>query len=151
MEKMKKSWWKVPLYCLAASWIRFQLTIRLGRLVLVTLPDGSVSADETRWMLISGVLFALTIALGGLVFFRKMTRRELLRSAAVMAALNAVCGLTAYYIQGMFALYWSELTEWDIFVAQLLFDLGLNQWVSAAVLWLLPFVFVLFGRKDTET
>lgn len=55
---MKKSWWKVPLYCMVASWICFQLEIRfLGRWAIVTLPDGSISSDNTRWMLMSAGLF----------------------------------------------------------------------------------------------
>ena len=147
---MKKSWWKVPLYCLCASWLCFQLEVRfLGRFALVTLPDGTITSDSTRWMMMSGILFVAVILVGGLCFFRKMTRKELFYSASVMAAVNVIMGLIAYWTQGMFALYWAEFSEWSSFVSQLLYSVGLNQWVSAAILWVLPYLFVLFGKKKT--
>ena len=89
---MRKSWWKVPLFYLAAGWLRFRTAIRLGRFAIVTLPDGPVSSDSSRWMLLSGVLFALVLA-AGLLFFRRTARRELFFSASRMAALNVVAGL----------------------------------------------------------
>ena len=53
---MKKSWWKVPLYCMVASWICFQLEIRfLGRWAIVTLPDGSIIPGGCSCLLASSL------------------------------------------------------------------------------------------------
>ena len=55
---MKISWWKVPVYCMAASWVCFQMEVYfLGKWTIVTLPDGSISSDNTRWLILSTVLF----------------------------------------------------------------------------------------------
>ena len=149
---MNQSWWKVPLYCIAASWICFQLEVHLlGRWAIITLPDGSISSDNIRWMVMSAALFLAIVCIGGFVFFRRMTRKEIFCSACVLVVLNVVFGLFTYKMQRVFpsfTMLWSELTEWDSIVSQLLFQLGLNEWLSAAITWLLPpYIFVLFGTR----
>lgn len=153
---MKKSWWKVPLYCIVASWICFQLEVRLlGRWAIVTLPDGSISSDNTRWMIMSAVLFLAIVCIGGFLFFRKMTRKGIFCSASVLVALNVVLGIFTNLTQHTFTYFtmlWSELTEWDSVFSQLLFQLGLNEWLSAVMIWVLPpYIFLLFGKKETHT
>lgn len=149
---MKKSWWKVPLYCIIASWVCFQLEVRfLGKWAIVTLPDGSISSDNIRWMIMTAVLFIAVVCVGGFLFFRKMTRRELFCSASVLVVLNIIFGLIAYKRQGMFSIYFSELTEWDSFISSALFQVTRNIWVSAVIDWVLPpYIFVLFGRKAAD-
>jgi len=149
---MKKSWWKVPLYCILASWIDFQLQIRFSaRWAIVTLPDGTSSLDSTRFMIISGIIFVITVLIGGIFFFRKMTRRELFCSASVLAVINVVFGLTANKMQGVFALYYSKLTGWNDFISNLLLLITQNTWIIAVIVWLLPpYIFVLFGKKENN-
>ena len=148
---MRQAWWKVPVYCLAASWLCFQLEVRiLGRFAIVTLPDGTITSDPVRWMILSGVLFAAVLAAGGLYFFRNMSRRERALSATVMLGINIVFGLLAYQLQGMFAIYWAEFSEWSSILNQVLFRLGLNQWLSAGITWCAPYLFVLFGKRRRE-
>ncbi len=149
---MKKTWWKVPLYCIAASWVCFQLTVHVfGRWALATLPDGTITADRTRELILHAALFAAVVLIGGLLFFRKMSRREIFQSASVLVVLNVVLGIFTYLTQRIFTSFtmlWSILTEWDSIFALLLFQLGVNEWVNAAILWLLPpYIFVLFGRR----
>ncbi|MCI8608883.1 MAG: hypothetical protein HFE73_04490 [Firmicutes bacterium] len=147
--KLKMVWWKVPLYCVAAGWLCFKLKVHfLGRFALVTLPDGTITPDNTKWLIMDAVLFCAVIIVGGLLFFRRMYRKEVFLSSSVMVGLNVVLGLIAYQTQGMFAVYWSEFSEWDSFVVQALYQLNVNEWVSAVVVWALPYLFVLFGRKD---
>lgn len=147
---MKRSWWKVPLYCMVASWICFQIEIRLlGRWAIATLPDGSISSDNTRWVFMSGLLFLVVVCVGGLLFFRKMSRKEIFCSASVMVVLNIVLGIymTQHTITS-FTILWSELTEWDSVFSQILIQLGLNEWLSAVIIWVLPpYVFLFFGKK----
>lgn len=146
---MKKSWWNVPLYCMLASWVCFQLEVRfLGKWAIVSLPDGSVSTDSTRWLLLNVVLFIVVVAIGGCFFFRKLTRRELFCSASVLAVLDLVFGLIAYKIQGTFSLYFAELTEWSSFISTLLVHVTSNLWLSAVICWVVPpYIFLLFGKK----
>ena len=153
---MKKSWWKVPLYCMVASWICFQLEIRfLGRWAIVTLPDGSISSDNTRWMLMSAGLFLAVVCIGGFFLFRKMTRKEIFFSSSALVALNIVLGIFTYLTQRIFtsfAMLWSELSEWASVFSQIAFQFGLNEWLSAAIVWILPpYIFLLFGKKEVHT
>ncbi|MGI5962587.1 MAG: hypothetical protein ACOX7N_02580 [Lawsonibacter sp.] len=150
---MRKSWWKVPIYCIIASWICFQLEVRLfGKWAIVTLPDGTITSDNTRWMIMSAILFLAIVCIGGFFFFRKMTRKEIFYSASVLVVLNVVLGIFTYMTQRTFTYFtmlWSELSEWDGVFSQILFQLGLNEWLSAAIIWVLPpYVFLLFGKKD---
>ena len=150
---MRRSWWKAPLYCTLASWLCFQLEVRLGARFLVSVsPDGTASMNETGWTLLSILLFLAVVCIGGLLFFRRMTRREVLCSATVLAALNVVFGLLAYKMQGMFAIYVSEFTSWDSIFSDLLYRVMQNPWVTAIVNWILPpYIFVLFGQKEAHT
>lgn len=146
---MKKSWWKGPLYCTAASWVCFQLYVRfLGRFTLEILPDGTITSDNTRTMILSAGLFLVVICVGGLCFFRSMTRKEIFCSASVLAALNLVLGLIVYQMQGMASIYFAEFTEWSSFISRLLFQITQNIWITAIITWIFPpYVFVLFGKK----
>ena len=150
---MRRSWWKVPLYCTLACWICFQLEVRLGARFLVSVsPDGTASMNETGWILLSVLLFLAVVCIGGLLFFRRMTRREVLYSATVLAALNVVFGLLAYKIQGIFSIYVSEFTSWDSIFSDLLYRVTQNPWVTAIVNWILPpYIFVLSGQKEAHT
>ena len=155
-RKQPNEWWKVPLYCMVASWICFQLEIRfLGRWAIVTLPDGSISSDNTRWMLMSAGLFLAVVCIGGFFLFRKMTRKEIFFSSSALVALNIVLGIFTYLTQRIFtsfAMLWSELSEWASVFPQIAFQFGLNEWLSAAIVWILPpYIFLLFGKKEVHT
>lgn len=152
---MKKTWWKVPLYCIAASWICFQLEIRfLGRWAIITLPDGTITSDDTRWMMMSAIIFLAVVWIGGSLFFRNMTRKEIFCSASVLVGLNLVLGIFTYVTQYTFTFFtvlWSEFTEWDSVFSQILFQLNVNEWVSAVITWVLPpYIFLLFGKKEVR-
>ena len=145
---MKKVWWKVPLYCAAAGWISFQLMVHLlGKLAIVTLPDGTITSNNTIWMVLSGCVFVAVVLVGGFAFFRKMTRREIFLSATIMVALNAFMGILSQINVQAYPMFWLYVTEWSSFVSQLLFRLGLNEWISAIIVWAMPYVFIPFGRK----
>ena len=110
---MKKTWWKVPLYCIVASWVGFQLRIQfLGKWARETLPNGSITINDTRWMLGTAVLFLAVVFIGGFFLFRKMTRKEIFCSASVLAAFNLAAGIwivsTGKYAVWFF-LYWAAV------------------------------------------
>lgn len=146
---MKKCWWKVPLYCMIAGWICYQLEIRcVVKWAIITRPDGSVSADTTKCLIISACLFVLTVVIGGLLIFRKMSRKEVLLSALVMVGINIVIGLLGFR-SSTISFYLMTLTEWQSIVGQLLYLITDNKWIDSIIFWIVPpFVFVPFGRKE---
>ena len=146
---MKKTWWRVPAYCLAASWICFRMEVRwLLRFAIVTLPDGSISSDSTRTLIIYGILFFAVLLVGGLLLFRKISRKELLLSAFIMIVLDFYMMLKAWNDQGLLAFYWAELKEWSVFISQLFYVLGmdLENLLPRVLRTLAPLLFVAFGR-----
>ena len=150
----KKSWWSVPVYCIVAGWISFRLKVYLGSMVAISkLPDGTVTVDDTRWMILSGLIFLATLLLGGLLFFRRMEKPEVFGSATVMVIFNVVGGLVAYFFQrnafvSSFTIFYSEIHEWSGFISQATHNIGLNQWIGAIIVWIIPYLFVLFGKKS---
>lgn len=148
---MKKVWWKVPLYCVVMGWLAYQAELRLLiRFAIVRLPDGTVTINDMRSMIVSGILFAAILAVGGLIFFRRMSRKELLQSATVMVGLNIVGGLVAYSTQGQFTMFYTEVIGWSNFVSKLLYQIQMNQWISSIFVWAAPYLFVLFGKKAAK-
>ena len=45
-----------------------------------------------------------------------------------------------------------SLSEWASVFSQIAFQFGLNEWLSAAIVWILPpYIFLLFGKKEVHT
>ena len=156
-QALKDSWWKVPLYCAAAGWISYQIKIRLGPFLAMTrLSDGdsvTVALDQTRWMLLSAVLFLAVLLAGGLGFFRRMTRQELFASSTVLVVWNVASGLLTTFLSGSgilvsAALFLAQLEDWRSIFSQLASAAGLSHWLGAAAGWASPWLFVLFGRSS---
>lgn len=150
---MKKTWWKVPLYCIVASWVGFQLRIQfLGKWARETLPNGSITINDTRWMLGTAVLFLAVVFIGGFFLFRKMTRKEIFCSASVLAAFNLAAGLMSYKTQGMTTIYFAMVTDWGRLVSDLVYQFTQNSWLTTAISWIfLPYIFIPFGKKEVHT
>ena len=149
-DTFQRVWWKVPLYCIVAGFISWWLMVSyLGRLAIKRLPDGTITSDNTVWMLLSGVVFVVVLLLGGLMFFRKMTRKELLCSTTVMFALNVIMGVMAYVMPTSFiTMFFVEMAEWYSFVPQVFYRTGINPWIGEFVGWSAVYLFVLFGKKE---
>lgn len=147
--KMRKSWWKVPLYCVIASWLCFQIETRfLARFTFKKLPDGTITVSNTRWMIMSGIVFIIVLVVGGRIFFHKMPYKELFCSASILVALNIILGVLSYKRQGVFWIYWIKCSEWSSIITQILHRIHVNQWISAAISWMSPYLFVFFGKKN---
>lgn len=122
------------------------------QLTIVTMPDGSISSDNTRALIVFGVLFLVVLLIGGLVFFRNISRKELLLSAFLMVLLDICMILKACTDQGLLAFYWGEFTEWSIFIPQLLYRLGMDieNLLPRVLRCLAPLLFVPFGKKTNK-
>ncbi|MBU5626435.1 hypothetical protein KQI82_05800 [Oscillibacter sp. MSJ-2] len=152
----KHTLWRVPAYCAAAGVVSRQLIIRwLGRLAVVTLPDGVVSIDLTRQLIVYGIVFLAALSVGAMIL-RSMTRKEIALSATIIVAFQlalaafelAAGGMTESL--GTALWYLSQSSEWSHFLSQLLFKAGGMDFLWAGVFLdgLAPYLFILFGRKD---
>ncbi len=147
--RMRKSWWKVPLYCIIASWLCFQIETRfLAKFTLKELPDGTITVNHTRWMIMSGMVFIIVLVVGGRTFFHNMTYKELFCSSSILVALNIILGLISYKRQEGFWIYWIECSEWSSIITQILSRINRNQWINMVIAWMSPYLFVLFGKKN---
>ncbi|MDD3164395.1 MAG: hypothetical protein PHS97_00895 [Oscillospiraceae bacterium] len=143
---MKNGWWKIPAYCLVAGFVCFWLMVRvLGRFAMVTLPDGVITINSAISIVLSLIEFVAAVLIGGVWFCRKMTRRALLASATIAAAMYVLLGVVSQATNGTISMWYCVASEWCSAVGQL--TNGLGPWPSAILQWLSPYVFVLFGRK----
>lgn len=159
MNIRKNTLWRVPVFCVIAGYIRSYVTFyAFSNFAMVILPDGTVTHDETRILIISWVVFLGLLLFGGLVVLRSMTRKEIFCSASIMvfyyialAIIERVFNLTTGpAILAMMNLYMPF--EWCSAIAQLYWNvLGASNTLISAVLRVVPvYLFVLFGKREAE-
>lgn len=147
----------VPLYCTAASLITFFLVVYgVGRFALITQPDGTVTSDEGKTLLIYGFILAASLLIGGPLLFTKMTKKEIALSAAIWAAFHLVLVLIGYAAPlsgstGVLYMYLSMTNDWCSFIPLLLMVFLPNILLCDLVGLLSPFLFVLFGKRALKT
>ena len=156
MHIRKSSLWKVPVFCVLAGIVAFYLMVFAGHFVLVTLPDGTITADVSRQFIVHGVIFVAALLLGGLVFFRGMSRLEIFASASIVVAY----GILVTVIQGAFQLttgpaivvfmYLGRVFQWCGIVPQLLMKINTNPWFCSILEAFVPYLFILFGQRDRK-
>ncbi|MDD4843152.1 MAG: hypothetical protein PHU31_02305 [Anaerotignum sp.] len=151
----KKMFWKVPLFCIAAGVIAFNAVVFLvGRFTIITLPDGSITADNTRVLIIYGGVFIGTLLVGGKVFFRSMTRKDIFFSASIIVVIGLIMNLTQWAFNlttgpyAVFFMYASQIFEWSSIIPQLLYRINENIWLASVIGSLTPYLFIPFGKKE---
>lgn len=153
--KIQKILWKVPVFCIASGVIAFNVMVFLiGRFAIVMLPDGTTTTDNTRLLLMYGAMFIVTLMVGGMIFFRNMTRKEIFFSASIIVAIGLIMDLTqwAFHLTtgpgAVFFMYGSQIFEWSSIVPQLLSKVNENLWIGSFVGSLTPYLFIPFGKKE---
>jgi hypothetical protein len=151
----KETLWKVPLFCVVAGISVYILCVYvLLRLAIVNLPDGVITSDNTRVLIIYGALFLGTLLIGGLVFLRDMTRKEIFLSASIVVLYGVILIIIQWAFNlttghgAIWTIYLFLPFEWCSVVPQIFFRLNDNLWLGAMVQVLTPYLFVLFGRKS---
>lgn len=151
----KKVLWKVPVYSIIVGLVLFRLNVYvLGRFMLVTLPDGSITVNETASLLLYGLMLVGTVLLGGLVFLRNMTKKEIFLSASILVVLRILAILLQWGLDAttgplaILFLYWAEAHEWSVFISSILFRVIDNLWVCALIECFAPYLFLPFGKKE---
>ena len=146
--------WRVPVFCIIASWLSYYITIYGGFFYVVrtTGADGAVevSVDPLRSTLFQGVLFLAILLLGGLWAFRSMTKLEIAASAALISALYLVVLLLQLYLPGFppaLSVWLAPFQNWKGILSSLLLRF-MNFHLALAASAFAPFLFVPFGRRQ---
>ena len=147
---VKRVWWKIPLYSVIAGFVSWWLMVSyIGRLAIVKLPDGTITSNQTVWSLLSGGVFILVLLIGGLIFFRKMTKKELLCSATVMFIFHIIMTSFSFLFPlSSITMFFLEIREWYSIVTWLIAMAGLNNWLGVVISGACVYLFVLFGKKN---
>ena len=151
--------WRVPVFCLASSWISFYLSVYLGRFFFIVKTVGvdgviEVSADPLRSAIFNGGLFLIVLLLGGLWAFRTMTRAEITVSATIISAVYLSLTLMQLYLPIFPVSISVELATFQNWISIL--SSGLLKILDRFNLSVLsanlaPFLFVPFGRKVIQS
>lgn len=150
--------WRVPVFCLAASWLSFQITIRMGWFYVVktTGPDGVIDAsiDPVRSAIFDVALFLLVLFIGGLWFSRSMTRAEIAASASIIAALYLIVTILELILSPnlpvALGFTLAKFFEWPSTISSPLYQATQQLELSILVSNFAPFLFVLFGKKAVK-
>lgn len=148
--------WKVPVFCMVASWISFSITAYLGGFffgVKTVDADGVtiVSTDPVRSVIFHTVIFLIIVLIGGLWAFRSMTKKEIAVSAGIMSSIYLLIILA----QSLFPNFPLELSvtlayiqNWKGMISQFLMKLTDNIMISEILSSFGPLLFISFGRKE---
>lgn len=149
--------WRVPFYCVAASYLSFYLTIGLGSYFYVIRSVGEngealFTVDPLRSAIFSGGMFLLVLLCGGLWILRDMRRREKAFSAGVMCLIYLALVLIQLISGGRYApVAFSALQNWPSVTASAFVKLGLGTRVAALLSCFSPLLFIPFGKKEEKT
>lgn len=147
--------WKVPVYCVVASWISFYLTVYLGGFFFTVKTVGAdgvtqVSADPIRSAIFNMALFLIVLLIGGLWAFRSMSKAEIAVSSAIASGIFLLIVLAQLYIPSFpisLSIRLAYIQNWTGTVSSLLWKLTDNLTVSVILSSFSPMLFILFGRK----
>ena len=152
----KNPLWNVPVYCLAASWLCYWITVLLGRYIYVVRTvgaDGVVNAtiDPVRSMLFNTVLFLSVLLIGGLWALRGMTKKELALSAGIISMVYLFITVLEVCLPGFpvsLNLFFAKFMDWP----GILYAMGFELFGPAPLLLyascFAPMLFVLFGKSS---
>ena len=156
MKLRPRTLWRVPVFCIIASWLSYYITIYGGFFYVVrtTGADGAVevSVDPLRSTLFQGVLFLAILLLGGLWAFRSMTKLEIAASAALISAVYLVVILLQLYLPGFppaLSVWLAPFQNWKGILSSLLLRF-INFHLALAASAFAPFLFVPFGRRQKD-
>lgn len=162
MGDWKKTIWRVPLICLITGLLWMPVMVRLLlRFAIVKLPDGTISSDTGRQLMVYGAAMAAVLAIGG-YFLRRFTRREIFCSASLVVAYSLLLLLAQWWsgiTTGPGALVFARLytaVEWCSFPGMVLREMFPGDWslnylyLSSLADCFVPWLFVLFGKKSMQ-
>ena len=156
MKLQVKTLWKIPVYCVVASWISFYITVYLGQFFFVVKEIGAdgviqASVDPVRSAIFNGVLFLTILLIGGFGVFRNMTKKEIIVSSAIASVIYLLIALGQLMIKNFpFSLFFAYIQNWISVANSFIYNLTDNLAVSAILSSFSPLLFILFGRNNTK-
>lgn len=151
----KNTLWRVPTFCVAASLITYYFSMYvIGRFALVIQSDGTIATDFKRQFFIYGIMFVVTLIIGGMFVFRNMTKKEIFISASIMVVFSILIDIIQWLytiIVGsniFLSLYVSQIFYWSNFISHILSLTNIQFEIGVILAQLAPYLFVLFGRKS---
>lgn len=147
--------WKVPVFCMVASWISFYLTVYIGGFfftVKTVDADGvtQVSADPVRSAIFHTALFLIVLLVGGLWVFRSMSKAEVTVSAGIASGIYLLIVLAQLYISNFplsMSVTLAYIQNWTGTLSSFLLKLTDNLALSVILSSFAPLLFIPFGRK----
>lgn len=154
MEIRKNTLWRAPVYCWIAGFVSYRLLLLLYRqFAVVADAENAVSIDPVKSLVASGIVFALAVA-GGRLVFQRMTRKEVFCSVSIVVVFELLmiliqrCVPITTSVISLWFLYLDFFTGWCDFILALLFRMGLDTFAAALAMCFTPYLFVLFGKKE---
>jgi hypothetical protein len=150
--------WRVPVFCVAASWICFYTTVYLGRhffVVQTADADGVIqfSVDPVRSAIFHAVLFLIVLLVGGLWALRSMTKKEIAISAGITSAMYLLIVLAQIYIPDIplsLSVTLALIQEWPGTVTSFLLKLTDHFNFSVIASSFAPLLFIPFGKNQIQ-
>lgn len=157
LKRYKTSIWRVPLIAIIAGFFYTPLYVRIV-LRFGVMEPGAIN-DGVSLLTSAGILLAVLV-LGGILFLRKQSRKEIFVSAAIVSTygillllIQLLFGFTTGPVAVIF-MHLCEPLEWTGFFPELFLYLQNHFGVSFSIIgWLryfAPLLFVLFGQKQIE-
>ena len=149
-----KTIWRVPAITVIGGYIGWYVLVRLLTFAVVTQPDGTITSDVNRQLLIYGVYTVLFVCVMGMLFLRNISRKDIFQSATIvvlfvmlMTAVSEWVGpLTGPAAAKLIYLYMPF--EWMDFPRTLLYRItGEYTLVGSILRAFMPYLFVFFGKK----
>ena len=148
--------WKVPVYCAAASWVSFYLTVYLGRYFFIVKTVGAdgmtqISIDPFRSAIFYAACFLIVLLVGGLWVFRSMSKAEIRISAGITAGIYLIIVLAQLYIPNFppsLSMPLAYIQNWTGMLSSFLMELTDNVTISVILSSFAPLLFIPFGRKS---
>ena len=155
MKVRARTLWKVPVYCLLASWVSYYITVYIGGFFFTVQSVGAdgvtqISVDPVRSGIFSAVLFMAVLLVCGLWAFRKMTKPEVAISAAIASAIYLILALAQLLIPGFplaMSMMLAYIQTWTRTVSAGLLKLTDHFALSVILASFTPLLFIPFGRK----
>lgn len=156
VQEIKNSFWRVPLIALVAGWLYNTCFVRIVIRFYVKEPERI--DDVAIWT--SGLLLVAILVVGWAILLRKQTRMEVFISSSIVV----VYGLLLSAIQSLFGNMTDSVAEvllllntpldWTVFPSSLGFYLQKHYAVSIPFIgslhFFIPWLFILFGQKDSK-
>lgn len=154
MEIRKNMLPRGPAYCWIAGFVSYRLLILLyQQFAIVTDAENTASLDPVRALIAGGLVFALAVA-GGRLVFQRMTRKEVFCSVSIVVVFELLLVLIQQCVPItesallVFTIYFDFFMGWcGDFILELLFRLGLDTFSASLLFCFTPYLFLLFGKK----